>query len=273
MVRVRQRETVIDFGKALLESRDLDPVYVVLWEARLPKPFLCRWLLAYFSFYHMGTASWIVDQGPKWEDYWLAMETAAGSKEWPRGSERRHFRGEAALKSVESMQALRLTCTELIDGLGRQVKPEIAPTFPTVAERVKQWRWYGDWIAFKVADICERLDLFRVRFEPSDIFNMFESPREGAELVAEQEGLGGNPYEAAYAFVWNGLNRVSLAPPRLERQINIQEVETILCKWKSHCGGHYEVGKDIKEIHHTLQHFKTKTAKRLLAAGTSAKLW
>ena len=30
--------------------------------------------------------------------------------------------------------------------------------------------------------------------------------------------------------------------------MNVQEVETILCKWKSHMGGHYPLGNDLHEI-------------------------
>ncbi|MBZ4299837.1 hypothetical protein LAJ56_17985, partial [Streptococcus pneumoniae] len=53
--------------------------------------------LAYWCFYHVGTASWIADRSV---GYWQRMEKAAGSKEYPRSSERRHFRGGQATRSV-----------------------------------------------------------------------------------------------------------------------------------------------------------------------------
>lgn len=38
------------------------------------------------------------------------------------------------------------------------------------------------------------------------------------------------------------------APPLYDRPINIQEVEAVLCKWKSHMNGHYPLLNDITEI-------------------------
>ena len=42
------------------------------------------------------------------------------------------------------------------------------------------------------------------------------------------------------------------APPGRTRRIGIQEVETVLCKYKSHTHGRYAVGKDIEETYHSL---------------------
>jgi hypothetical protein len=38
------------------------------------------------------------------------------------------------------------------------------------------------------------------------------------------------------------------APPLHDRPVGLQEVETILCKWKSHQNGHYPLNNDIDEI-------------------------
>lgn len=35
--------------------------------------------------------------------------------------------------------------------------------------------------------------------------------------------------------------------------MNIQEVETVLCKWKSHMNGHYPLWNDIREINGGLE--------------------
>jgi len=39
-----------------------------------------------------------------------------------------------------------------------------------------------------------------------------------------------------------------LAPPRFERKIELNEIETILCKWGSHMNWHYPVGIDTVEL-------------------------
>jgi hypothetical protein len=40
------------------------------------------------------------------------------------------------------------------------------------------------------------------------------------------------------------------APPTMDRNIGLQELETILCKWKSHQNGHYPLDNDLVEIRH-----------------------
>jgi hypothetical protein len=39
-----------------------------------------------------------------------------------------------------------------------------------------------------------------------------------------------------------------LAPPFQDRPINIQEVETVLCKYKAHCYGFYPYGNDTVHV-------------------------
>jgi hypothetical protein len=39
-----------------------------------------------------------------------------------------------------------------------------------------------------------------------------------------------------------------MAPPDFARPVNVQEIETCLCKYKSHINGHYPPGKDTLEV-------------------------
>jgi hypothetical protein len=272
--------SVFDFGKQLIESKDLDPVYVMLWNAKLEQGTLCDWLVAYWCFYHVGTASWVVDNGKSSGDqYWSALLEAASTAEHPRSSERRHFRGQQAVKAVLELRSRRLTCSELVAQLSGPVNdwppyttPQAAPSLATVVDRVKQLRGFGDWIAFKVADMLERLDMCPVNFSPSDVLTMYEAPREGAELVRAEYELP-KVYPNVYNFLISRLGHLK-APPRYERPINIQEVETILCKWKSHLNGHYKVGKDIAEVKHGLERYKhCPTAKILWVGGRTGGMW
>src|SRR5689334_9165626 len=74
------------FGNDLLDTLDLDPVYVALHRARLDRATLKRWLLAYLCFYHGGVASRLASA----KDFHLEARKAHDEK-WPRGRERRHF--------------------------------------------------------------------------------------------------------------------------------------------------------------------------------------
>ena len=258
---------VFAFGRALIETGDLDPTYIVLWEAQLEPELRAKFLLAYWCFYHFGTASWISSQG----NYWEALLGAASTKEHPRSSERRHFRGGQAIRAVEELLGLRLTPARLVAQLGSQGE---SPTLSTVMSRVKRHRGFGDWIGFKVADMLERLDLCPIQFKPEDVFSMYEAPRKGAELVASELGYTGeDPYTFAYDAILEQLGDLQ-APPRRERGINIQEIETILCKYKSHKNGRYVVGHDIEEVRHgLLRYAKCKLSQRLLVAGNTGGLW
>lgn len=252
------------FGRQLIATGDLDPVYIVLWESKLDRDQLCRWLVAYWCFYHCGTASWVVDQ----PDYWAALMAAASTKKHPRASERRHFRGQAAIKAVNGLREWRLTCSEMVYQVSG---PTENPPLSEVVRRVKQFKGFGDWIAFKVADMLERLDLCAVYFSPTDVFNMYDAPRAGAKAICEYMGVNeySNQYLVAYNYLKTKLAKEK-APPRYERPINIQEIETICCKYKSHCNGKYTVGKDIHEVHEGLDKYKHKstTAQRLLVPAT-----
>lgn len=265
-----QQLDIFTFSRQLIKSNDLDPVYVMLWNSDLmtSRTMLCRWLVAYWCFYHCGTACWIIDQ----PDYWQALAEAAVTKTHPRASERRHFRGQAAVKSVQGLRGLRLTPDQIVRGLGHS---DERPTASEVMGRVKRMRGFGDWIAFKVADMLERLALCPVLFQPEDVFNMFDVPRKGAEEMAQRHGpcQGQSVYSWAYQELTAVLG-TQTAPPRHERMLNIQEVETCLCKWKSHLNGHYEVGKDIHEVRHGLVRYgRCKSAQMLIRAGRKGGLW
>jgi hypothetical protein len=64
------------------------------------------------------------------------------------------------------------------------------------------------------------------------------------------------------------------APPRYERGLDVQEYETILCKWSSHMKGHYPLGNDIHEIKKGLLRFcKCRVSQGLYVGGREGGLW
>lgn len=208
----------------------------------------------------MGTASWATDS----TDYWRALETAAASREYPRGTERRHFRGNLATSSVEALAASYDSAESLVGYL----RGSGSDTLEAVLGRAKSLRGFGPWIAFKVADMLERLGLCSIVFDGGSLY-MFDSPSKGATEAWERYGKPGKePPEDICGWASDYLlDKLGdyLAPPSYERPINVQETETILCKWHSHLGGHYEVGKDTHEIRESLLRFaRCKTSQKLL---------
>lgn len=275
MPATKKQMSIFEFGRKLIETGDLDPVYTIChhcdWEYDYQE---YNFLLSYWCFYHVGTASWISQDH---KEFWPRLCEASATSFYPRSSERRHWRGQASIKASLELRSLRLTPYQLIKGLG---EPKEAPTLPTVMSRVKNLRGFGDWIAFKVADMMERLALCNVQFEPSDIFLIFDAPAKGADAMWLREARGlaiTNPPESIPMWAYDMLKAelgYLKAPPRFERFINIQEIETILCKWKSHLNGHYEIGKDIAEVRHGLLKFaKCSLSQKLLKAGKAGGLW
>jgi hypothetical protein len=255
--------SLVEFGRQLITTGDLDPVYIILQRAEFPKAKLQNWLLAYWCFYHCGTASWITDQS----HYWRGMKVAAGSRQYARSSERRHFRGAFAVKVVNELA--KTPVERRFEALTIQLDDEL--TLAHIMGRVKRWYGFGDWIAFKVADMLERLGLAPVVFDEADTF-LFDSPAKGAALAAERMGVKTvNPSGWAFNYLQQNLGNLA-APPRFEREVNGQEFETILCKIKSHWEGRYEVGHDWEEVKAGLQRYKEcPTAQHLLTCCNEFK--
>jgi len=250
--------SIEEFGTHLLDSNDLDPIYVALVESGMGVPQMGRWLLAYWCFYHAGVASFMSER--EGGDFFSAMEIAARNEEpsptgdrWPRAKERRHFRGAAAIKAVHS---LRRRYEDEPEGMALYcLGKEGERTCLEVIKRTKEHHLFGDWIAFKVADMIDRCLGVPISFDQATAF-MFRDPRESALMYWRQqtkmppEALPRDP-EAVITQVVDYLIDYfgeTLAPPYMDRPVGLQEVETILCKWKSHLHGHYPLFNDQKEI-------------------------
>ena len=245
---------IIKFGKQLLKTGDLDPIYIMLHRAEMHENRLKRWMLAYWFFYHAGVASKLSGyRGSRFFE--KAIDLAQSKAKTPRGTERRHFRGEACIKSLEFFHEAYSNPEDAVDHVTRHA----AGVQDVLLFVKKRWPLFGPWIGFKIADMLERLDLREVEFSPATL-EMYSEPTKGAELVAQKypELWSDNqddppPSTTEVVELLMKKFRKFKAPPRYERPVNAQEVETILCKWKSHLSGHYPMRKDTKEIYHALK--------------------
>jgi hypothetical protein len=242
---------VIEFGRQLLETQDLDPVYVMLHHSGFPQAQKERWCVAYWLFYHAGVSSQISEQ--KNGSFWKGCKAALVG---PRGTERRHFRGSAAAATVDWFQSRRPAPEDFVEYLCPTGSQE---TFHSVTSRALQVPQFGPWIAFKVCDMLERVLGREVDSSDCDLL-FFKDPLEGARRAAAHLGLAAPGDAVQYLLKAFG----GKAPPDFGRRINLQEVETVLCKWKSHLNGRYEVGKDSIEVAHALHKFPCASSRRLL---------
>lgn len=263
-----ERLPIEKFGRLLLHTNDLDPIYIalcgILRSKKQPVDWVKRWLVAYWCLYSAGSACFIASQkdakGHDERAFWHYLMMAAANviptpfkERWPRGHERRHFRGKAAIKAVEDLQARYKKPEEFVDyvmGKGGH--------FTEIAARVQEHTLFGPWISFKVADMAERVLKIPVDFSESAVF-MFTDPTKAALMLWRKKY--GLPEEArpkdkethnqiisrVVEFLLKEFHGFQ-APPDNHRPLGLQEIETILCKWKSHMNGHYPPYNDIDEI-------------------------
>lgn len=247
--------TFTEFGERLLALGDLDPVYPVLLPyATDDRDKARRAILAYALFYDLGAALYLASVA----DFWAAVRMAAinggnyltpfGTR-WPRGAERRHFRGEKCVRAVEELAAAFPVPERLIAEL---IEP--GGELKEVINRLRILPQFGPWIAFKLADIGERVLAAPIRFPTGLDMSLYASPLFTVRLLATLDGF--SPEE-----VWDRALahfRQFSAPPRNERPAGGQEVETIFCKYGSYLKRHYYPGKDVKEIAHSLKRWGIK---------------
>lgn len=271
------RLPIEQFGRQLITTGDLDPLYIGLARMEWDQDQLYRFLIAYWCFYDAGSASYISER--KGNVFWNTMHTAARNTvstplggRWPRAAERRHFRGEQATNAVEELTERYKHPEEMVRYIAGPGAPETPVLFQEVAGRAKEHRGFGDWISYKVADMLERLDVARVLFTYSDA--MYSSPVKAAEKLARERLQLPEDAKVKPEVVHNVVKHLLVeyqdlwAPPNMAniRQVGLQEIETVLCKWGSHMNGHYPPFKDTTEINEGLHAWSSasETARELL---------
>lgn len=265
MSRNYERLPIEKFGRHLITTGDLDPIYDALVGARKAKaydePQLYRWLIAYWCFYHAGVASFMSEM--EGQEFWHWMTVAAENEQespaggrWPRGHERRHFRAKNATSSILHMvKTWGAFPEDMVQYIAApETEGQTDPLkFKVVSKRVQEHVGFGPWIAWKVADMLERVVGTPVDFSDSNMF-MYRDPEKAAlMLFRERNGLGPEAKIKKEAVLPGVVDYLlgefgELESPPGGRKINVQEIETVLCKWKSHMNGHYPLYNDIIEI-------------------------
>lgn len=276
MSRNYPRLDIESFGRQLITSGDLDPIYTALVRAEKAGDYsttqLCRWMVAYWCYYNAAVASFLSEK--EGDDFWRWMlvaaentkETPVGGR-WPRGHERRHFRAAIAVNSVSSLQKRYAERPEnFVLYVGARATEEERLPFRTVSNRAQEHNGFGPWIAWKIADMMDRVMEVPVDFSDADIF-MYKDPEKAALMLFEQRyhlppGARVKKRVVLPKVLDYLLGEFSgfKAPPLSDRAVNIQEVETVLCKWKSHVNGHYPLLNDIVDIRSGLEPWTGKCA-------------
>jgi hypothetical protein len=257
-----------------LNRATCDPIYIALYQQQMrdlwPDQQLFRWLLVYWCFYNAGLASYLCvfeDRSSGTSSWWPPEprlhpgpdRRRGRQRQLAAGKERRHFRGQQATKATRELAA-KYPAPPMPSASCAADRPlaENPHPFSVISDRVQTWRGFGDWIAFKVGDMLERIGIFRRGVRQSDA--MYKDPTQAA--LMQWRVWHGAPVDSTIddekAAVDEVVQRLIThfahhkAQPVWRncegRAIGFQEVETILCKWKSHTRGHYPLNNDIHEI-------------------------
>lgn len=240
----------VEWGRQLILTNDHDPLYTALLNVGWERPRRRRFLIAYWSCYSVGAAWWISQH--EGMDFWRWMHCAALNEigpekvgagpgdRWPRAHERRHWRGQKCVDSVLWLSKEFPNPEDAVKELEDLPRPL---NLRGVELAVTRWPQFGPWIAFKAADMLERVMYVPVEF-PTSITTLYKDPRRGAEMMAPLLGLETPQQVTDYLL---DAYKDMAAPPHGSRFVNVQEVETVLCKWKSARGGHYALGMDTRD--------------------------
>ncbi len=278
----KEKLSIEEFGKILLDTNDLDPIYVILHKLEADIQLKKRWMVGYWCFYHAGFASYLSQfEG---QTFWDEMLVAAKNEElsplggrWPRGKERRHFRGLQGIQAVRELSIRWAKPEYMVDYIANMETKECIirnmctpQPYHIVAKRAKEHRGFGDWISFKICDMLDRILGIKIDFDQAAVF-MFDDPKKAALMVFENRnpspsGLSDKEKIDSVVTYLTYYFKLFDAPPLGDRPVGLQEVETILCKWKSHMNNHYPVGNDLGEIKHGLQEWSSvsEVAKKLV---------
>ena len=250
----KKRKPVFDMswqemGIQMLATEDLDPVYVMLRGAvkqGLDRDTLKRFMLAYWCFYNCGVAAYIAESHDFYGHMWRCIAARV-----PRGMERRYFWGKQANNAIQFLEQSG-TPEHIVDDMCNHTD------FWDVYNAVCAYTGFGPWMGWKIADMAETVLRYDVDFSTATL-GIYKDPVAGAAVIRFKDRyhpITDNELGEVVDDIITTFKDV-LAPPNLNRPVNIQEAETILCKYKAHVYGSYPLNNDTIHLHKAMREFKT----------------
>jgi hypothetical protein len=234
-----------EFGKVLISSGDIDPVYPVLkhiyqsrgWDLKGDE---ALWQTALYLASYKLTVGLAIYRNRPWP-----KDTEAFLRKFPTATERRGLRGpEKMWKHVQSLFANVNRQTGSIsqwitNGWGRCP----LANYDVFYERCQEIWGNGRWAAFKWCELLKKVHGFPLEAPDMGLKNA-SGPREGLCMVF---GLpSATPVDVLNR--WAHALRVQLGQLGLEVD-DWETLETVLCNYHSHALGKYNVGHDIEEMY------------------------
>ena len=216
----------LDFARWYVESTELDPLYVGLRGAQLPMHIKARFIVGMLLFYHCGSAGQLaLGHGDDfWEDARRFYDTL------PRGSYRRHFRGDLGRRTIDAWAARWPNPVDMVHDW--MMYAELGTDNPKVLKQRDIEKWaekvpqLGPYFTWKLGDYTEVLTDTFVDYRGCEK-HAHNIPLKGAASI-----FPGDPAQALSDVAFYMMMADLRAPHAPHRLVNIQEAETVCCTIK-----------------------------------------
>lgn len=228
LVSLELKDDWRSFANKLFELEDADPGYMMLARAKLTYAQKLRYVLAWCTFYNIGVAATACGY-EGWQFYAYLRSVYPTAK---RGSERRHFRGQAGLKAIKQWQEKYPKPEAMIEAC-------FGATYLDVRKNMKCMAQMGDYFYWKMADIQDTVFHEPVDFTGCEKY-MPNVPKQGADMIAELESTC---FVLPLTMCTVTKHVSTLCHPfKPRRPLALQEAETVCCVFKQHVAGKYKFG-------------------------------
>lgn len=251
------------YSRALIESRDVDPIYPVVKEIINYYEFDPEWFVfCYVAFYNLGTGITMCKEMPT-RAYWDAskfsqMRTDGTLKHFGherRGTQRRLDNQIEMFNTI--VRKWLPEWEELQDGLERY---DVHDHYGNLEFRkdIESLPNHGSWAAYKIAELFEKsldyrhLTIPDLGLEDKD-FSRNDGPTGGLRWIFDSGRTLENQKTGTIDFSKNKpywLPIFNKFGEELSKAwgVDMGEVETCLCKWHKMKKGAYFIGHDIAEL-------------------------
>jgi len=247
----RDWDAIAYFAQHLIESRDQDPIYPILYElSRLREydPEESLWLsVVYQAFYHLPAALEAMRRLGDFRNLAPSTLLDAQLQQLPTGIERRGLRGGLVVSYLSLVSEARKRAGGfqkwLTDGWG---------TNPYLNYSYFQQTWQnvefnGRWSSFKMAEILKVSHSWNIAAPHMDLWKS-TGPRQSLEYLYDLSKPD------LITLNETGENFRHRLQKSLNRAVDWETVETVLCNWNSVRQGRYYVGHDIDELQTQIEH-------------------
>lgn len=230
-----------EFGKTMLGYSDHDFSHVAMANAAWTRQETDMVFLAYRFFMHIGTACWIADAGSV-EGFWQRLEAEYDTL--PRKIDRHQTRGVSGWRTINQVRAISDDPSKVLDFW----YPDGA-TYTDVYPKIMAVHDWGKSNAWHNFDMAERTlpqrHLRAVTLREAELY-MYDYPWEVLATYVDENYQTSSAVAARMLAEFDRAGVVT--PPFGDRPISMQELETVLCRYRKYRKGGYVFGKDKKTV-------------------------